>query len=142
MINRVVGTAKRNKEEPLNSVVMYDFNNKKQKILSTLKNVDDLRCGMVRLQVFANLLECLEVDVDIADMNSLKRRFGLEYQGDTYIKYESVLKSLRFDNHSERWVAIKVNDDDPLFMGRRTTNNLRASIDSRTNHKVLSHVNL
>ena len=51
-------------------------------------------------------------------MNSLKRRFGMNYQGEPFIKYDSVLKSLRYDNHREKWIIVRVHDDDPLLADR------------------------
>ena len=46
MINRVIG------QHDLKSVVRHDFNNKKVKLLTTAKNIDELKSGMVKFNVF------------------------------------------------------------------------------------------
>ena len=49
MINRVIGKQKRREDAGDVSVTNNDFNGKKAKILQTLKNVDDLSTGLVKL---------------------------------------------------------------------------------------------
>ena len=85
------------------------------------------------------MLECMEVDISDEDLTAIKKRFGMNYQGDIFIKYEPVLKSFKFDNHKEKWVVVKVNDDDALL---RNTVNMRTSLDHENKHKVLSQYNL
>ena len=64
MINRVIGGGTRRVEDAAEiSVTNNDFSGKKLKMLQTLRNVDELRSGIVKLQVFQNLLECLDVEV-------------------------------------------------------------------------------
>lgn len=48
------------------SIVMHDFNGKKAKIIQTLKQIDDLKSGVVKTVVFKNLLSCLDVELDEA----------------------------------------------------------------------------
>ena len=57
--------------------------------------------------MFKNLLSCLDVIISDSDLNAMKKRFGLKYQDDVYIKYEAVLKSLRYDNHKEEWIITR-----------------------------------
>ena len=153
MIDRVVGGPQLAANADAVSLLKNDFNNKKRKILATLRNIDELKTGLVRLQVFHNLLECLDVEVNDQDLNHLKKRFGVAYQGDSFIKYDSVLKSLRYDNHREKWFIARVHDDDPLLNEKRAQElKMRSSLEyenreSNTNHRgpqsrMLSHVNL
>ena len=74
------------------SLIMHDFNGKKAKIIQTLKQVDDIRSGVVKTSVFQNLLSCLDVEIDAADMAEIQKKLGLVYQGAPYIKYEIVLR--------------------------------------------------
>ena len=85
------------------SIMLHDFNGKKSKIIQTLKQVDDLRSGMVKLVVFQNLLSCLDVEVDEKEMEDCAKRCGLTYEGLTYIRYENVLRQMHYDNHTEKW---------------------------------------
>ena len=34
---------------------------------------------------------------------------GLSYQGVTYVKYESILRQMQYDNHTEKWNIKKTN---------------------------------
>jgi len=46
------------------SLLLHDFNGKKSKIIQTLKQIDDVRSGVVKTLVFTNLLACLDVEID------------------------------------------------------------------------------
>ena len=61
--------------------------------------------------MFSNLLSCLDVEIDSADMAEIQKKLGLVYQGLPYIKYEIVLRQMQYDNHTERWTVKKHNDD-------------------------------
>ena len=93
------------------SLLLHDYNGKKSKIIQTLKQIDDIKSGVVKTVVFENLLRCLEVDLDSADLAEYQQRHGLTYQGVPYIKYEAVLRLMQYDNHSERWTFKKASDD-------------------------------
>ena len=57
------------------------------------------------------MISCLDVAISESDLNSLKKRFGLKYQEDVYIKYEAVLRAMRYDNHREEWIITKAFDN-------------------------------
>ena len=61
------------------SLLMHDYCGKKQKILQTLKQIDDIRGGVVKAVVFENMLNCLDVDVDPAELSESIKRLGLSY---------------------------------------------------------------
>jgi len=73
-------------------MMLHDFNGKKAKILHTLKQIDDIRSGYVKLVVFQNLLSCLEVEVEPELLDGLYKKVGMTYEGLPYIKYEAVLR--------------------------------------------------
>ena len=93
------------------SLILHDFNGKKAKIIQTLKQSDDIRSGVVKTSVFQNLLSCLDVEIDASDLAEIQKKLGIVYQGVPYIKYEIVLRQMQYDNHSEKWVVRKSNDD-------------------------------
>ena len=80
-----------------------DFNGKKNKIIVTLRGIDELRSGLCKSDVFYNLLNCLEVEIADEDRFTIRRKYELANQGINYIKYQDVLKVLRYDNHNEKW---------------------------------------
>jgi len=71
---------------------VHDFNGKKAKIIQTLKQIDDLKSGVVKTIVFKNLLACLDVEIDDTEFAEFQTKLGLIYQGQQYIKYEVVLR--------------------------------------------------
>ena len=93
------------------SLVINDFNGKKARIIQTLKQVDDLKSGVVKTVIFKNLLECLDVEVDATDLAECQKKLGLMYQGVPYIRYEIVMRQMHYDNHSEKWTIRTKNDD-------------------------------
>lgn len=64
------------------------------------------------MTVFQNLLSCLDVDIDKAELNECLKKQGLTYQGTSYVKYEQVVRMMHYDNHIERW-GIKNRLDEP-----------------------------
>ena len=85
------------------SMCLGDFNGKKNKIIVTLRGIDECRSGLCKSDVFYNLLNCLEVEVADEDRFMIRRKYEIANQGINYIKYQDVLKVLRYDNHNERW---------------------------------------
>ena len=85
------------------SMCLGDFNGKKNKIIVTLRGIDELRSGLCKSDVFYNLLNCLEVEIADEDRFTIRRKYELANQGINYIKYQDVLKVLRYDNHNEKW---------------------------------------
>ena len=49
--------------------MLHDFHGKKSKIIQTLKQIDDLKSGMVKFNVIANLLTCLDVEIDQVELD-------------------------------------------------------------------------
>ena len=94
------------------SIMLHAFNGKKAKVIQTLRNVDELKSGVVKTVIFQNLLSCLDVEIDQDDLADCQRKFGLTYQNSNYIKYELVLRLMQYDNHSEKWVIRKPGADD------------------------------
>ena len=112
------------------SLVLHDFNGKKSKIIQTLKQIDDMRSGVVKTSVFTNLLSCLDVEVDEGDYEECQKKLGLTYQGIQYIKYEIVLRQMHYDNHTEKWAIRSRNDDgDTLSTIAEKTRTLRQSLN-------------
>ncbi len=62
-----------------------------------------MKAGVVKSTVFLNLLSCMDVEIDQAEYAEVSKKLGLSYQGVTYVKYESILRLMHYDNHSERW---------------------------------------
>ena len=50
------------------SMMNNDFNGKKQKIIQTCREIDDMKSGVIKTNVFQNLLSCLEVEVQQEDL--------------------------------------------------------------------------
>lgn len=44
-----------------------DFNGKRAKIIQTCRQIDDIKSGLVKTVVLANLLNCLDVSIDRAE---------------------------------------------------------------------------
>lgn len=88
-----------------------------------------MRSGVVKTAVFKNLLACLDVELDEADFAECLKRLGLSYQGQSYIKYEVVLRQMQYDNHTEKWVVRMRNDDgDTLSVIAENTKKLRKNL--------------
>ena len=66
MANSTASQAVADRKSIAPSIVMHDFNGKKAKIIQTLKQIDDLKSGVVKTAVFKNLLSCLDVELDEA----------------------------------------------------------------------------
>ena len=77
----------------------------------------------------------------------------MNYQGDVFVKYDSVLKSLRYDNHREKWFIARILDEDPLLNDKKKLQaKVRTSLEyENRNYKtsgnngssrILSHTNL
>ena len=92
---------------------LNDFNGKKSKIALTLKGIDEVRSGLCKSDVFYNLLSCLEVELSESDKTEIAQKYQLTSQGVSLVKYQDVLKALRFDNHTEKWIF-----DDHAVVGR------------------------
>lgn len=58
---------------------MNDFNGKKYRMLQTLKQVDDIKSGVVKAVVFQNMLSCLDVDLDPVELAECFKKLGLTY---------------------------------------------------------------
>ena len=117
------------------SVVMHDFDGKKAKILATLRSIDDVKSGMVRFEVLSDLIGCLEMNITKDDFKNLRRQYGMNYQGVDFIKYDPVLKQLKFDNHSEKWYLQKglTSDLGNPYQSRRRNggSNMYTSLEPR-----------
>ena len=61
------------------SLILHDFNGKKAKIIQTLKQIDDMKSGVVKSVVFRNLLSCLDVELEEADFAECQKKLGLSY---------------------------------------------------------------
>lgn len=92
-------------------MLVNDFNGKKSKIITTLRQIDELRSGVVKQSVFENILTCMDVELEQDDLDECRRKLGLTYQGASYIKYDVAVRMLFFDNHSEKWAIRRTNDD-------------------------------
>ena len=99
------------------SMCLNDFNGKKGKIVMTLKGIDEIRSGLCKSDVFFNLLNCLDVEVDAADKATIGKKYQLSHQGVHYLKYAEVLRALRYDNHTERWTVATSSDDHAAALG-------------------------
>ena len=99
------------KRSVASSMLVNDFNGKKSKIITTLRQIDELRSGVVKQSVFENILTCMDVELEQDDLDECRRKLGLTYQGASYIKYDVAVRMLFFDNHSEKWAIRRTNDD-------------------------------
>ena len=84
---------------------MHDYSNTKAKILATLKNVDEFKSGLVRYEVFSKLVNGMGIDLAAEDEKKLRKRYGLSYNGQNFVKYESILRAIKYDNHNEQWMV-------------------------------------
>lgn len=119
------------------SMMMHDYNGKKQKIIQTCRQIDDMKSGVVKAVVFSNLLSCLDVEVERADFVECLRLHGIIFEGVRYIKYDPVVRLLYYDNHNESWNLRSTKEDiDTLSViqeGKRARvglNTLRASYET------------
>ena len=124
------------------SMMNNDFNGKKYKIIQTCREIDDMKSGVIKTNIFHNLLSMLEVEVQHEDLAECQRVHGIVFEGNRYVKYEPVIRLLSYDNHSETWTIRKTRDDmDGLSLaaegkaGRRGLKslnrlNMRASYDT------------
>ena len=96
------------------SLLLNDFNGKKSKMLQSLRQLDELKSGVIKQSVFENILGCLDVQLDQVELDEWQRKQqpgGLCFHGQPYIKYEAVIRSMHFDNHSEKWALRRTNDE-------------------------------
>ena len=56
------------------SVCMNDFNGKKSKVMMTLKGIDEIRSGICKADVFFNLLNCLDIEMDHEDKATIVKK--------------------------------------------------------------------
>ena len=108
------------KAQSIGSMAIGDFNGKKAKILQTLKGIDEMKSGICKTEVFLNLLDCLDVEISDEDLATICRKHSLASNGVNYLKYHSVLKALRFDNHTETWILASQEDQAPKNRYRAT----------------------
>ena len=102
-------------------MVTGDFNGKKAKILTTLRGIDEMKSGICKTDVFLNLLDCLDCNISAEDMTTIQRKYSLSNNGVNYLKYQNVLKALRFDNHTECWTLVGPGDQAALYRFRTST---------------------
>jgi len=88
---------------------------------------------MVKFVVVQNLLSCLDVEIDQAELDDYGKRFGLTHENITYIKYENLLRMMHYDNHSERWY-IKNGDQDTLSVIDEKTRGGRRGLTLRQSY--------
>mmetsp|Transcript_1651 Transcript_1651/g.2287 ORF Transcript_1651/g.2287 Transcript_1651/m.2287 type:complete len:164 (+) Transcript_1651:104-595(+) len=93
------------------SLMLHDYNGKKHKIIQTCRQIDDMRSGVVKSNVFQNLLDCMEVDVERGEFAECLKLHGVLFEGSRYIKYEAAVRMLSYDNHTESWHLRKQQDD-------------------------------
>ena len=56
--------------------------------------------------MFMNLLHCMEMTLDEVALNEVETRFCYKNKAHTYVKYESALKVLKYDNSTESWTYL------------------------------------
>ena len=81
-----------------------------------------MKSGICKTEVFLNLLDCLDLEISEDNLATISRKYSLASNGVSYMKYHSVLKALRFNNHTETWIL--ANQEDQTLKNRiiRTTN--------------------
>ena len=94
------------------SMLQNDFNGKKSKIIQTLRQLDELKSGVVKQSIFENIIGCLDVQLEQEELDECQKKLGLCYQGQPYIKYEAVVRLMHFDNHAEKWAIRRSKDDE------------------------------
>ena len=52
-----------------------DFNGKKNKIVMTLRGIDEIRSGLCKTDIFYNLLNCLDVEIAEEDKGTIARKY-------------------------------------------------------------------
>ena len=57
------------------SMCLGDFNGKKNKIVMTLRGIDELRSGLCKTEIFYNLLNCLDVEIAEDDKGTIARKY-------------------------------------------------------------------
>ena len=109
------------KAQSIGSMVTGDFNGKKAKILTTLRGIDEMKSGICKTDVFLNLLDCLDCNISAEDMAMIQRKYSLANNGVSYLKYQNLLKALRFDNHTESWTLVGPGDQAAMNRFRTST---------------------
>ena len=64
--------------------------------------------GVVKSTVFQNLLSCMDVELTSSDYSFCQQKYGLIFEGVSYLRYESILKLIQFDNHADRWTLSNI----------------------------------
>ncbi len=83
------------------SAALHDFGSKKARALQTLRQVDEQKGGIVKATVFMNLLNCMDMTLDEDALNEIEKSCCFNRNKVMYIKFESALKMLKFDNATE-----------------------------------------
>jgi hypothetical protein len=83
------------------SAALHDFGSKKARALQTLRQVDEQKGGIVKATVFMNLLNCMDMTLDEDALNEIEKSCCFTRNKVMYIKFESALKMLKFDNSTE-----------------------------------------
>lgn len=72
---------------------------RKQKVLESLKAVDEQSTGLVKANVFFNLLACMDIGLAEQDEREIKAKHSKFGQ----VRYEQAIKRLTFDAIREEW---------------------------------------
>ena len=74
------------------SMMLNDYSGKKSKIIQTCRQIDEGRTGVVKVSIFLNLLNCLEVELSLQEFQDCFQQLGVTYEGIQFIKYEPMLR--------------------------------------------------
>lgn len=89
-----------------NSIALNDFGSKKTRALLTLKQVDEQRSGIVKANVFMNLMNCMDISLDARALEAVESACCFSRNKVMFIKFESALKMLKYDNATEQWTLV------------------------------------
>jgi Ca2+-binding EF-hand superfamily protein len=69
---------------------------KRSKVVKACQKIDEMKLGMVKSSVFFQLLDCMDFNLSSEQRQDMLCHFGVKSHGQTFVKYQALLKSLNF----------------------------------------------
>ena len=106
--------------------------------MSACQKIDEMNIGMVKSSVFFQLLDCMDFNLSSEQRQDMLTHFGVKSHGQTFIKYQALIKSLAFEKATSKWAAQNSKQPDSVSTADATRystlnvkkNSLTQSIES------------
>ena len=69
-----------------------------------------MNTGVVKSELFENLLNCLSLQLEASVIEQCQRKFGVQFHGEPYVRYEAIIRLLQYNREAESW-QIDLDDD-------------------------------